>query len=149
MIRALIFLILAACSGSNPPAAQIYTFEPSVQTHINAYLAYKQAILGQPAWRTVSISLGEPQYPNQAGYCRPSTGEIVLNKDLWFTLPFTMQEQLVMHELFHCDLGMHEHFTLSQDIMNEQLLPDFIYRLNRDYLIKKVFKRLSFFTGNR
>jgi hypothetical protein len=53
-----------------------------------------------------------------------------------------MREQLIFHELFHCDMDM-EHYMAGQDIMNTSLMPDVIYSLNRDAYIREVFYRFS------
>jgi hypothetical protein len=134
-------MILIGCGNSSGKTPGIFTFEASIQPHVNAYLAYKYELLKVGAGRHITIELA-PIDDMWAGLCYVNSGRIKINPGVWSRLTYTQREQLIMHELMHCDLGM-EHYTIGYDIMNETLMPDFLYKLNRDGYIREVFYRFS------
>lgn len=66
---------------------------------------------------TTSIKLGHIE-DDIAGLCYIAENHIIIDKSFWYTATDIQREELVIHELAHCDLGLEYHDD-EDDEVNE------------------------------
>lgn len=91
---------------------------------------------------------------NTVGYCSYGSGEnlIELDADYWGEAPEYEKEQLVFHEMGHCDLYRKVHTEGVVNMFNGALIPKSImksegmieldYKVYHDYYMKELFQDL-------
>lgn len=138
---AFIFLFTCGCGQ----AASIFNSQPSVQPHIDFYLQNKASLLGRGADRNISVDIVQEDHGNTIGHCVVkrkfgfnTTYQIRLYADFWYQASYSQREQLVFHELGHCDMGL-PHVEGKRAIMNHQAVADWIYVKYRSQLINEMF----------
>jgi hypothetical protein len=142
-MKLLFFVSLFLCACGE--AGQIITFEPSIKPHVDFYLMNKQAILGRGADRVVTVSLSSEDHGREIGHCIVTrrrggslTFQVRVYAKFWFAASYPQREQLIMHELGHCDLGL-DHSDDKHDIMYKYQLREWYYIENRSFLVNKLF----------
>ena len=74
-----------------------------------------------------------------AGWCEMemSPKEIVINQEYWDKAGPLMREEIIYHELGHCELLL-EHNDAPYSEMNSRLMPPKYYKKYRDYYINEM-----------
>ncbi len=147
MKKLLLFLMVASC-GPSTPEVGIYTTDPVVQIHVDTYLNYKQYHQGfRAANYHIEISFADLQPASRVGECTTVTRDhygkkttlkyIRIDIDAWDRNPTMWQENLIFHELGHCDLGLgHGGWDT---IMGQNILSTSYYEAGREKLIEELF----------
>lgn len=113
-------------------------FEPHISTYerlsgkkINSIITFKNKLDG-----------------NTIGICYYVTKKIVIDKEWWYQVSEYQHEQLILHELGHCE-GLRGHTEKMIDmgsdgfipasLMNPSILYEPIYIKHREYYLKELF----------
>lgn len=107
--------------------------DDSLIEHVDAYLAYKYEYLGtgKPE-STIDIYIGD--LDGQNGVCRYREikkrysgykyveKQIIIKREYWENANYYQRQEIVFHELGHCDLGIIGHIDDGPHIMNSSVL---------------------------
>lgn len=74
---------------------------------------------------------------------------ITIDKEWWEMAPETQREQLMYHEMAHCEHGHMEHVKGQLSILNPSVIDTDTYRDNRDRLVAELRDWLQGYTAVR
>lgn len=144
----LLLFVLSAC-GPAPKHDPIITID--ALPYVQRFETNWRAFYNDPSFRvTTDVQMGDDA-PGVAGECDLYSDKprvIVLDAEVWANLTDAGREQLVNHELGHCELGRQHVTTLRLDpnnctipasLMIPQMMWDWTYTLNRDQYIHELF----------
>lgn len=114
--------------------------DPDLRRYIILYSNYKLKYTGLEYKNNVSMRLSDLQgYTVGACITRVNNKRINIDRYFWNNIASESErELLVLHELGHCDLDL-EH-TEGLNIMSSELLNSGTYILNKEALLKLLFK---------
>lgn len=101
---------------------------------------------------TTPISFVDKFEDNVVGVCYTYVNglrEIKVSKRFWFNNSYATKEQLIFHELAHCEAGLdHDDkeivkngWTIPKTIMNSVLVNNYIYTTFRQYYLDELFNK--------
>lgn len=140
MIKLIPLLFMIACSSVHTNTG-VFNLEPTVQEHLSSYFEDKLIHTGHNiAYHDIAITF-EPLRGNEIGVCEYWAGSrnlrtIKLDPSWWFNASYSMREQLVYHEMGHCDLGLDHN---SDGIMRDINLGESHYVYHRESLVRELF----------
>ena len=115
------------------------------------YIATFEQLSGKKV--TTPINFGYENDDNVIGVCfRYLNGlkEIKIKKSYWTSKGYANREQLILHELGHCENGLgHDDneiilnkIPVPETLMNSHIIDSYTYTTFRDYYLKEFQKRL-------
>ena len=130
--------VTASCAGIQ---SVIINVEPTIQEHIDTYFIEKLKELdsNKPS-HAIEFKFADLD-DTRLGACRfhrdPTRPRVVeIDHEKWLGASNSRREQLVFHELGHCDLGI---LHTKAGIMRANQLQDSFYVSNRDILVHELF----------
>lgn len=141
----LLFSLLVGCGKMH--RAKNYYYNEAFETEVQEYIKQKEKAYGYgEAHYDITIEFGN-FLPPKAGECETKVAKEVdhyhikkiirIDFTQWYTVGFFTRENLMFHELGHCDLDLPHVDTYN--IMNRKVLTSWFYRDNRDDLISELF----------
>ncbi len=138
-----------ALSGCAPPRNPI-VIEPSLQPYVTAFASQYAYEYGQDLDVSTSVSYGVIEQPNSnsivIGRCVIDDNDnrsIVINLATWILMAEELKEQLMFHELGHCELGrIHDDSVVNGlpiSLMNAYEIGYNVYHKYRDRYIHELF----------
>jgi hypothetical protein len=113
--------------------------EPEFRPIVDMYNDLKIEALGVGQYHQISMYFDNLDSPT-AGICyrySDGTREIYIDKLQWDNMSLYSRQVLIFHEMGHCDLGLKH--APSPSIMQERLLSDYTYSLDRQFYIDQLF----------
>jgi len=144
----LLLLILIAssigCSKFYLLDGYVYS-DPSLEPHVRAYSEFKSEYLGQEKSNyPIFFEFDDLNEPTLGRCYRPKDPQfvnngrvIILDKPFWDNASYYKREELIFHELGHCDLNRGH--TETPEIMYAYTLNSEFYKRNRETLIEFLF----------
>ena len=141
-----ITIVLSIGCASHHDTFDVTNLEPSVQVHLNSYFIEKLRFTGHNfAYYNIKIKF-ENLLGNELAVCsiykdktQPRT--IRIHPERWFAASESQREQLVFHEMGHCDLDIQKH--TNSGIMIARQLQDSFYVNNREALVLELFDMVT------
>jgi len=127
----LLSIFLSSCSGFQ----RVGHIDPVFKSYVKSFEEHKGARV-----RDMDI-IFNVQSNYRVGICirRTERPRVEIDPIFWMTANTTMKENLIFHELGHCDLNLSH--TTEYSIMHPSIIDPVFYNDNREYLINLLFKR--------
>lgn len=142
MKNLIIVLLGLSITGCGPDLNIGYHVTDSkLQPYVDIYVEYKEEYLGYgETHRDITIKFGKLEQI-KLGICRHNgdeTKEIIINTIHWDRLSEVKKEQLMIHELMHCDGNLRH---TNGGIMNAIQISEKEYVDNLDILLQNEFNK--------
>lgn len=137
----LIILLLTSGCASMTTFNTVIVHEPTAQEHVDSFLRLKREYLGTNIpYYDIEVRIGSlPGLKLAICEWTPSRTKlrtIILDGRSWFDLSDTGKEQLIYHEMGHCDLDV---FHTPHGIMRPNPIEDSYYLSHRESHLRELF----------
>ncbi len=152
MIKALTMLCLLALLVAGCGPCHTAIIHPDFQPYVDLFRAYHVLHDGNQAYQiTTDVTMGKIEQDDDdstitIGVCnyKPGNNYVVIDEEEWKDSPVMLREQLIFHELGHCELDRDHNNTRWRDyvpvsVMNEHQLYESVYSKYRDSYIYELF----------
>ena len=143
VLLSILTVLSVGCQSYHDTYGTIVT-EPTIQEHLNTYMLEKFRATGDNfVYYDIKFELA--YLPgNEIGTCHMAASKkqqriISIDTSFWFQASDLAREQLIMHEMGHCDLDKHGHDT--DGIMRPTQLGDSYYETWRFQLLRDLFEK--------
>jgi len=127
-MRVLLLLMLIGC-GSQDVSYGDVLFTKATETVFFKYIGSFERLLGRTTSSKVFFGEIDERY---AAVCRGFKGsgpkQVIVDKETWENLNEVQREQLIFHELGHCDLDLEHNDTSFLDIDTQTYCPSSVMR---------------------
>ncbi len=146
MIKLLILLpiFLIGCGNNKVPVIDV-EFKPYVELFRTYHVLHDKDYFYQIS---TDINFGYIAQPSTEStilaFCMIGQNYVIVDESHWHKASELQKEQLVFHELGHCELGRHHDDDVLSDgiqvsLMNQYQLPENVYKFYREQYIYELF----------